>query len=394
MRRCAILLLAPAVAAATALPATGAPDPQPSPPTRPAPPAEVAQIPVILLVDLGSGETLFERQPDLRFVPASMTKAMTAYVAFDLMARGTLRPEQSFTMQSQTWQAWHGRGTSMNLRSGEVVPVDALLHGITTASANDAAVVLAEGAGGSVAVWAAMMNAEAARLGMTNSHFATPNGWPDAGATYVSARDLVRLGEAIVTRHLALYHRYFGQKQFSWNGITQQNHDPTVGVIPGADGIKTGHTAEAGYNFLGSAERGGRRLIMVIGGAHSEEERTAASRALLEWGFTAWQSRQLFAAGARVGEARVQGGDARQVDLIAGRPIAAVSAAGSTAPPHLAIVYRGPLRAPLAKGADVARLRITIDGMPPSEVPLLAARAVGTAGPLDRLWNGLMDLFA
>jgi D-alanyl-D-alanine carboxypeptidase (penicillin-binding protein 5/6) len=317
---------------------------------------------------------------------------MTAYVAFEQMAGGKLRPEQTFTMRPETWAAWHDKGTSMNLRSGQSTSLDMLLHGLTTVSANDAAVVLAEGVGGSVLGWAELMNAEAAKLGMTASHFATPNGWPDNGATYVSARDMVRLGDALITRHGELYHRYFGQKQFTWNNVTQQNHDPTVGVIPGADGIKTGHTNEAGFNFLGSAERGGRRLLMVVGGAKSEEQRTAASRALLEWGFAAWQSRPLFARGARVGEAKVQGGEARQVELLAARPIAAVLPGAAGKVTALYVVYRGPLRAPLAKGAEVAELEIEVEGMPPSRVPLVTAQPIGKAGPLDRLRNGLMAL--
>jgi D-alanyl-D-alanine carboxypeptidase (penicillin-binding protein 5/6) len=361
-------------------------------PAIPTPPLQIANIPVILLVDLYSGQTLFERQADLRFVPASMTKAMTAYVAFERLSHGKLRRDQTFTVRPQTWAEWHGKGTSMNLLSGESVPVDALLHGITTVSANDAAVVLAEGAAGSVEDWADLMNAQGARLGMTNSHFATPNGWPDKGKTYVSARDMVRLGEAIITRHNDLYQRYFGKKQFTWGNVSQQNHDPTIGVIQGADGIKTGHTTEAGFNFLGSAQRAGRRLIMVVGGARSEEERTAASRALLEWGFSAWYSKPLFAQGIRVGAASVQGGELRQVDLLAARPIAAVSPSNNGNLTSLRIIYRGPLEAPLAKGEAVAELEIRVAGLPPSRVLLITARAIGKAGPLDRLRNGLMGL--
>lgn len=401
MRRIGFLLLLCAIAAlpwliANPLDAAQTPPTQ-TPPTQtlvtgPAPPPQVADIPVLLLVDLDSGQTLFERQADLRFVPASMAKAMTAYVAFEQIAAGKMKPEQTFTMRPQTWAAWHGRGTSMNLRSGEGVSLDDLLHGITTVSANDAAVVLAEGAAGDVAGWAALMNRQAAQLGMTNSHFSTPNGWPDNGATYVSARDMVRLGDAIITRHGDLYQRYFGKKQFTWNNVSQQNHDPTVGVIPGADGIKTGYTREAGFNFLGSAQREGRRLIMVVGGAKSEEQRTAASRAFLEWGFTAWQRRPLFGQGMRVGEARVQGGNERRVDLLAARPIAALLPGSEGKLTSLRIVYRGPLEAPLAKGATVAELEIRVAGMPPSRVPLITARAIGKAGPLDRLRNGLMGL--
>jgi serine-type D-Ala-D-Ala carboxypeptidase (penicillin-binding protein 5/6) len=358
----------------------------------PSPPQAVTAIPVSLLVDQGSGQILQSQQPDLRFVPASMTKVMTAYVAFELIAQGKLDPAHSFTVRPETGKAWQGKGSSMNLRAGETVTLDNLLQGITTVSANDASVVLAEGAAGSVAGWTALMNAEAVRLHMTNSHFATPNGWPDGGATYVSARDLVRLGDALIARHPEQYRRYFGKKQFAWNGITAQNHDPTTGVIPGADGIKTGHTNEAGYNFLGSAERGGRRLLMVIGGAHSETERTGASRALLEWGFAAWQGKPLFAPGAVVGEARVQGGDRRHVGLLAPHTISAVTPRGASDRASLRLVYHGPLKAPLAKGAAVAELEILVADMPPSRVPLVAAQAVGKAGPFDRLWNGLMGL--
>jgi D-alanyl-D-alanine carboxypeptidase (penicillin-binding protein 5/6) len=239
-----------------------------------------------------------------------------------------------------------------------------------------------------------MMNAAARRLGMTNSHFGTPNGWPDGGATQVSAQDLVTLGEAMVTRYPALYHRYFGQKRMTWDGVTQESHDPTVGVVRGADGIKTGHTEEAGYNFLGSAERDGRRLIMVVAGAHSEAERAAASRALLEWGFSQWRARPLFARGKEVAEARVQAGDVRSVPLVADRAVMAVLPMGERGPIVLKLSYRGPLVAPIAEGARVAELEIRAGEGPPSRLPLFAGAAVGKAGPLDRLVNGIVGLFS
>ena len=260
-----VLLLALLV---LAVPGTAWPvDAGPVPGNRnPAPPGQIEAIPVSLLVDLGSGQVLHERSPDLRFVPASMTKVMTAYVAFELIAQGDLLPEQHFFVSPETAAKWNGKGTSMYLRGGESVSVDMLLHGIATASANDASIVLAEGFAGDVRTWTGLMNAQARRLGMEDSHFNTPNGWPDGGKTYVSAADLVKLARALITRHPALYRRYFGQKRMEWHHVTLQSHDPTVGVVAGADGIKTGYTREAGYNFLGSAERRGRRLVMVIGG--------------------------------------------------------------------------------------------------------------------------------
>jgi D-alanyl-D-alanine carboxypeptidase (penicillin-binding protein 5/6) len=360
----------------------------------PAPPPDFAPIPVGLLVDVNSGRTLYARNPDQRFLPASTAKVMTAFVAFEEMAKRRLAAGQPFTVRSETALAWKGRGTSLYLKGGAVLDTDALLHGIATVSANDASVVLAEGYAGDIARWCALMNAQARRLGMTGSHFATPNGWPDQGATHVTARDLVRLGEAMITRHPQLYRHYFGQKRMTWDGVTQQSHDPTVGVVRGADGIKTGHTNEAGYNFLGSAERDGRRLIMVVAGASSEAERAAASRALLEWGFAEWQSRPLFAPNRTVAEARVQGGDARRVPLVADRAIAAVAPRGETGPIALTLTYNGPLLAPIAKGAKIAELEIRTSDGATSRLPLFAKVAVAKAGPIDRLINGVAGLFS
>lgn len=324
-----------------------------------------------------------------------MTKVMTAWVAFEMIAAATLDPQRrKLAVRPETARAWHARGTSMGLKAGEQVPVDALLRGITTVSANDASVVLAEGLAGSVEQWTARMNAEARRLRMTGSRFATPNGWPDGGATQVTARDMVRLGEALVERHPALYRRYFGHRTMTWNGLTQANRDPTLGVVPGADGIKTGHTNESGYSFLGTAEREGRRIMILVGGADSEPRRAAAARALLEWSFSAWESRTLFGAGRVIGQAKVQGGDARTVNLVAMRPLAVTVPRGTTARPQLRIRYRGPLGAPFEKGAQVAELEVRVPGQPIARVPLVAAESVGHAGPFDRLINGLAGLLS
>ncbi|HEX7751429.1 MAG TPA: D-alanyl-D-alanine carboxypeptidase family protein [Novosphingobium sp.] len=361
--------------------------------TAPPPPAEIAPIPVVMLTDLGSGQVLYARQPDLSFVPASVTKVMTAYVAFEAMAAGRLRPTTLFPVRRETALQWRGVGTSLALDPGAHVPVEILLRGVTTVSANDAAVVLAEGFAGSVSGWSALMNAEARRLGMTHSRFATPNGWPDEGATYVSASDLTKLANAMIRRHPSLYRSYFGQKTLTWNGVTGRNHDPISGVVPGADGIKTGYTREAGYNFLGSAERDGRRLVMVLAGAHNGPERAAAARALIDWGFAAWDARKLFAAGEAVGEALVQGGDYRRVPLVAPSAIDVATPRGSGGAVRLRVIYKGPLKAPIASGSQVAELEIVPAVGPPGRVPLFAGHGVAQAGPIDRLINGLAALF-
>jgi serine-type D-Ala-D-Ala carboxypeptidase (penicillin-binding protein 5/6) len=357
--------------------------------TPPLPP-ELEPIPVSMLVDLGSGQVLHARQPDLPFVPASVTKVMTAYVAFEQIKRGTLKPEQEYTVSEAVARDWTGKGTSLYLKAGDKVSVDLLIRGVTTVSANDGAAVLAEGFAGSLPTWAQMMNAEARRLGMSNSHFNTPNGWMDEGATYVSARDLVRLADAMTLRHPDLYRRYIGHKTLLWANGGARNHDPLIGKFPGSDGIKTGYTREAGYNYLGSAERNGRRLAMVIAGARNGPERAAAAKALMEWGFSAWNVRPLFGAGAKVGEALVQDGTARQVALVSPRSIHAAlpfSGGGVTA---LRIVYKGPLVAPIKKGDKVAELEIQTSAGEPGRVPLFAADSVGRAGMWDRLVNGLV----
>lgn len=346
-----------------------------------------------MLVDLGSGQVLHAHQPDIPFLPASVTKVMTAYVAFEQIKRGTLKPEQEYVVSKAVAHDWQGKGTSLYLKAGDKVSVDLLLRGITTVSANDGSAVLAEGFAGSLPVWAQLMNAEARRLGMSNSHFHTPNGWPDEGATYVSARDLVRLADALILRHPDLYHRYFGHKYLTWNGGIGRNRDPMLGVIPGADGIKTGYTREAGYNFLGSAEREGRRLVVVIGGAGNGAERGAAAKALIEWGFSAWKIQPLFAARAPVGHAQVQRGAARSVPLISTRPIHAALPAEAGKVISLRIVYKGPLVAPIRKGDKVAELEILTSTGKPSRVPLFTGNSVEVAGTFDRLVNGVVAFF-
>ncbi len=355
-------------------------------------PALIDRVPIVLLVDLSSGQSLYARQADRRFLPASVTKAMSALVAFDLIASGKLHEDHRLKVDEETARQWSGKGTSLFLAAGTEISVAELLMGMTTASANDASVVLAKAALGSTEAWLAQMNLEARRLGMKNSHFATPNGWPDNGASYVSAHDLIKLADALINRHPVLYRRYFGHPAIEWNGRSFANHDPFIGVVPGADGIKTGHTYEAGFNFLGTVERGNRRLAVVTGGAQNEDLRAKASRGLIEWGYSAWSSRILLGEGTRIGAARIQGGDTRTVPLTVARRFTVAVPVGSNPAMKARILYQGPLRAPIAKGAPVAELEIQIAGQPAHSIPLVAAESVGVAGPLDRLINGLAGL--
>lgn len=236
------------------------------------------------------------------------------------------------------------------------------------------------------------MNQRAASLGMRGSAFHTPNGWPDGGKTYVTARDMVRLARALIHEHPQLYRRYFGHRAMDWQGQRFPNHDPFAGVVTGADGIKTGHTREAGYNFLGAVERDGRRLVLVVGGVPSYAGRAEAARALAEWGYAAWDSRPFVAQGQVIGRARVQGGAARSVPLALARPFSLTVPKGTQPRIATRIVYDGPVPAPIASGTPLGALEVRIDGQPAHFLPLVASESVGRAGPIDRLVNGLLGL--
>ena len=392
MRRFLILaLLFPALgASAVAQPgANSAPLVPPVSPlaaTAEAPPPQAAPAPVALLVDLGSGRTLYARDADRPFLPASVTKTMTAFVAFELMAQGRLRPDQTFSESADAYRHWHNTGSRMFLEYGKPVSVDTLLQGIMTVSANDGCVTLAEGAAGSVANWVALMNDAARRLGMTQSHFGTPNGYMDHGNTYVSARDLVKLADAMITRYPTYYHHYVGHPGMTWNGITQRNHDPILG-LPG------GWTNEAHYNFLGSAERNGRRLVMVLAGVPRPRERAEAARALLEWGFAQWDTEPLLAAGERAGTVDVDGGEVSSLSLVAPRAYYASVPHGSHMPVEMRVITHGPVVAPIARGAEVATLEVRVAGDAPIRLPLVAGNAVPQGGLMARLRASLKSLW-
>jgi D-alanyl-D-alanine carboxypeptidase (penicillin-binding protein 5/6) len=351
------------------------------------------EIPVALLVDLSTGQTLYSREPDRRFVPASVTKVMSIYTAFDLIGRGKLSLDRVITIDKQVADEWGGKGSTLFLEEGDRLTIGELLLGVTTVSANDGAVALAKAAAGSLDNWLVLMNQNAAALGMHDSHFGLPNGYMDEGRTYTSARDLIRLTTAMTTRFPDLYKRFFGHRGMTYHGIAQNNHDPITGVVPGADGIKTGFTEQAGYNFLGSAERNGRRLAMVIAGAPSPAIRNKSSRQLIEWGFDNFASRELLPLSTAVGEAMVQNGSATSVPLLTEAPVFANLPVGQNAKAGLSLRYRGPIEAPIRRGEEVATLRVTIAGQEPHDVPLVAGADVGTANAWQRLRNGVTGLF-
>jgi D-alanyl-D-alanine carboxypeptidase (penicillin-binding protein 5/6) len=391
MSRIALLVTAASVLAASAAPAAA---PQFDTPAKTA-----------YLLDVNSGAVLYAKDPDMRMPPASMAKMMTTEVAFELIDRGQLPLSKMCTVRPETWQKWHGpqAGSTMFLSPGEQVSVENLLKGIVTLSGNDASVVLAECIAGTEQAFTDQMNALGKKIGLTNSHFGTANGWPDNGVTYVTARDLATLAKATIEHHPKLYKEFYSLPSFTWGktlgsnqDITQANRNPILGHVPGADGLKTGHTDEAGYGFTGSAEQNGRRLIEVVAGLPSWNARVQESTRLIQWGFGAWQDKPLFQANAKVGTAQVQMGSSSTVSLVAPRNLAVSIPAGlsvSSQPVKMKIRYEGPLMAPIAKGQEVAQLVVTTGDTSPQIVPLVAGEDVGRAGFFGRIWLGLKSLF-
>jgi D-alanyl-D-alanine carboxypeptidase (penicillin-binding protein 5/6) len=357
--------------------------------------------PIAYMIDLSSDKVLYARDADKEIPPASMAKMMTTHVAFRLIQQGRLKLDTKFTVRPETWQRWHGpaAGSTMFLSPNEQVSVENLLHGIVTLSGNDACVVLAEGIAGTEPAFVQMMNEEARRMGLTHSRFGNSNGWPDEGVTKVTARDLAKIAKATIEETPDLYRKFYATTSFTWGRtmggaeITQGNRNPILGKVAGADGLKTGHTLEAGYGFTGSAEQNGRRLIMVVAGLSSYNGRIEESVKFMDWGFRAWRSVPLFRKGAAVETAEVQGGNARSVPLIAPKNLAVTLPAAASGDVKVSVVYEGPIQAPIAKGQEIARLQVrTADGDVQS-MPLVAAGDVASVGLFGRLWNGFVSLF-
>ncbi len=385
--RTAALLLAATML--TALPGEAAAPPFDTPAT------------VAYMKDLSSGAVLYAKNADQRIPPASLAKMMTVYVAFDLVKKGQLKLSDMATVRPETWKQWHGpaAGSTMFLSPGEQVSVANLLYGIITLSGNDACVVLAEHIAGTEPAFTNLMNQRAKELGLTNSHFGTSNGWPDGGVTYVTAHDLATLAQATIEKYPDLYKQFYSRLNFTWGktmgagaDITQANRDPLLGRVPGADGLKTGHTDESGYSFTGSAQQNGRRLVMVVSGLTSFNQRIDESVKFMNWGLHAWTSKPLFTKGAQVATAKVQLGTAREVALVAPGNMAVTLPSGMGSDVKVSVAYQGPIKAPIKAGDHVADLVVRTPDGPPQVMPLVAGSDVGAAGFFGHIANGLHRL--
>jgi serine-type D-Ala-D-Ala carboxypeptidase (penicillin-binding protein 5/6) len=349
----------------------------------PAPPSVIGKSWII--GDLSSGQILAAQKPDERFEPASLTKLMTAYVVFAALRDKKLSPEQQVNVSVRAWKA---PGSRMFIEPRRPVSVDELIRGMVVQSGNDACIALAEAVAGSEDVFVQLMNREAARLGMKNTKFMNAAGLPDA-QHYSTAQDLYTLAAALIRDFPAEYAQYYSQKEYRYNNITQPNRNRLLWTDPSVDGVKTGHTEAAGYCLVASSRRGGRRLLSVLLGSTSEATRAQESLKVLNWGYQFFDSVKLYAAGNAVKSLDVWKGAARTVKVGVGTDLFITVPKGEAEKLKAELVSQQPLVAPLTKGQRVGVLRVTHDGKPFGEYPLIALEPVAAAGFFRRTWDTL-----
>lgn len=348
---------------------------------RAAPPPPEVEAKSYLLLDFESGAVLAGKEADRPLPPASLTKIMTVYIAFDRLKKGELRPEEEVVVSER---AWRTGGSRMFLEVGSRVPVEALLKGIIVQSGNDASVALAEHLAGSEELFAAVMNGYAQRLGLENTHFANATGLPDP-EEFTTARDMALLTRALI-QNFPDFYPLFALKEFTWNGIRQFNRNRLLWQDPAVDGVKTGHTQEAGYNLVASAKRDGRRLICVILGAPRERARFEGCRALLQYGFHFFETERL--GEGRLLELPVYRGEKPKVAVGLKKPLW-VSYPKGEGRPKLDLKAPPFLIAPLREGEVVGRAVVRLGDTVLKEAPLVVLDGVREGGLLKRWWDGL-----
>ena len=352
--------------------------------------AQVPQPPQVVgrawvLADVSSGQILAAEKPDERFEPASLTKLMTAYLVFAALKEKKLGLEEQVGVSEKAWRA---PGSRMFVEPRKPVTADELIRGMIVQSGNDACIALAERVAGSEEAFAGMMNREAARLGMTNSKFMNASGLPDP-RHYSTARDLYLLASALIRDFPEQYAQYYSQREYRYNGITQPNRNRLLWLDSTVDGVKTGFTEAAGYCLVASSKRGPRRLLSVLLGSTSETARAQESQKLLNWGFQFFDAVRLYAGGAAVKEVEVWKGAKRTLkagfrgDLLVSVP------KGQADRLKAELLTPSPLVAPVADGARVGNLHVTLDGKPVGEYPVIALEAVPAAGIFGRAWDTL-----
>ncbi len=385
----ALLPAGPALAQQHRQPARPAPVPR-QPPAPVGPPANTLLGPLdsparqAILVDFDTDTVLLEKNADERMAPSSMSKLMTLYLLFSRLKQGQVRLDQPFTVSDR---ANRMGGSRMFLQAGTTVTVENLIRGVIVHSGNDACVVLAEGLAGSEQQFAEALNQAGQRLGLTSSNFRNATGWPDPEHR-MTCRDLARLIKRLIVDFPEYYH-YFGERSFTWNNITQENRNLLLGKVPGSDGLKTGHTDEAGFGLTASAKRGERRLILVVNGLVSMKARLEEPERLMEWGFREFENIVLFRTAEVVEEVPVWLGTRPSVPLIfggrEGRDLMVTMPRSWRRNLVARVRYETPIPAPVLKGQELGRLEISGAGVPPMSLPLLAGADVERMGLLPRI---------
>lgn len=365
--------------------------PAPTPAVRqptiiPAPPQLAAT--GYILMDADTGKVIVEKNADESLPPASLTKMMTAYIVSQEVKRGSLNEED---MVNISVKAWRMGGSKMFIREGTQVSVRDLLLGVIVQSGNDASVALAEHIAGSEESFVDIMNQKAALMGMTGTHFENATGWPAEGHV-TTARDMAILARAKIKDHPEHY-SYYKEKQFVWNDIRQPNRNLLLFRDDSVDGIKTGHTEEAGFCLVASAKRGDMRLISVVMGTNSEEARAAESQKLLSYGFRYYDTRDLYAAGEVLNQARVWKGLSDQVNLGVQEAIKLTLPRGRHDDIQASLQIPETITAPLTAGQEMGQLRLMLDDELLAEVPVVALDAVEQSGFFARLWDGIKLFF-
>ncbi|TNE30304.1 MAG: D-alanyl-D-alanine carboxypeptidase [Alphaproteobacteria bacterium] len=334
-----------------------------------------------IIIDHETGTVLLEKNADQRMPTSSMSKTMTIYLVFQALKEGRLKLDDKMAVSEK---AWRKGGSKMFVKVGDHVKVEDLIRGVVIQSGNDATIVLAEGISGNEDVFAESLTQQAQAMGMSNSHFVNASGWPDPDH-YSTARDLAILARHLLTDFPEYYH-YFGEKSFKYNDIDQPNRNPLLFRNIGADGIKTGHTEDAGFGLMGSAVRNGRRLVVVVNGLKSEAERADESARLLEWAFRSFENRTLIKAGETVEEAPVWLGAKKIVPLVTEKDVYVTIPVLQSERDKLNVTlsYEAPLAAPIAKGDAVGMLKVEVAGLESHEFKLVAGEAVAELGLFAR----------
>jgi serine-type D-Ala-D-Ala carboxypeptidase (penicillin-binding protein 5/6) len=333
-----------------------------------------------LVMEVETGTVLLNKNADERIPPASMSKLMTAYVVFDYLKQGRATLDDELPVGER---AWRTGGSKMFVPLGARVKISDLIRGMIVQSGNDACVVLAEGLAGSEAAFVEQMNQKAKEIGLTNSHFANVDGLPNP-EHWMTAHDLATVAMRTIVDFPQFYEIY-GEKEFTYNKITQGNRNPLLYKDLGADGLKTGHTEEAGYSLVGSAKRGERRVLVVLSGLPSSKARAQESERLIEWAFREYNTVPLFTAGATVDEAAVWLGGQPKVPLTVAKDLVVTVPRKSRKNMKVTLAYDQPVAAPIRKGQQFGKIVVAVPDLQPVETPLVAATDVDRMGAFGRI---------